>query len=122
VQGGGVYQYRLLTIEEILRTSSRPSRCNENFCYGSFCGASFCCLALMFAALQTRRFAAQQTCDQRSGIASGSKLERRALKFYFPVISYYMFPSLKCRGGWDLGLRVTSGLAKRMQILQKRQK
>jgi len=43
----------------------------------------------MFAALQTCRFAAQQTCDQRSGIASGSKLERRALTLYFPVISYY---------------------------------
>jgi len=86
------------------------------FCYGSSCGASFCCLALMFAALQTRRFATQQTCDQRSGIASGSKLERRALTFYFPVISYYMFPLLKCKGGWDIGLCVTSGLAKRMPL------
>ena len=46
----------------------------------------------------------------------GSKLERRALTFYFPVISYYMFPLLKCRGGWDLGLCVTSGLAKRMLL------
>ena len=60
----------------------------------------------------------QQSCGQRSGIASGSKLERRALTYYFPVISYYMLPLFKYRGGWDVGLwvTVTSGLAKRMPL------
>ena len=51
VQGGGVYLYRLLKTAEILRASSRPGRCDENFRDGSVCGASFCRLAQLFAFL-----------------------------------------------------------------------
>jgi len=46
-------------IAEILRASSRPGRCDENFCDGSFCGASVCRLALMFSFVRTTQ---QQGC------------------------------------------------------------
>ena len=53
-----------------------------------------------------------QTCDQR--LAAGGK--RRALAFYFPVRICYMFLISKCRRQSDLGLRMTSGFAKRMRL------
>jgi len=56
----------------------------------------------------------RQTCGQRSGMAAGSK--RRALAFYVCIRIYYMFPVLNCKGEWNLGLCMTSGLAKRMRV------
>jgi len=44
----------------------------------------------------------------------GSK--RRALAFYLPVRIYYMCLLSKCREQSDLGLCMSSGLAKRMTL------
>jgi len=62
----------LLTIAEILRASSRPGRCDENFCDGSFCGASFCRLALMFSFVHTT----EQRSSQSSRFAIGRYTNR----------------------------------------------
>ena len=56
----------------------------------------------------------RQTCGQRSAMAVGGK--RRALAFYFPVRIFYEFLMSKCRGESDLGLCMTSVLAKRMPL------
>jgi len=56
----------------------------------------------------------RQTCGQRSGMAAVSK--HRAIAFYFSVRIYYMFLMSKCRGKSDLGLCMTSVLAKRMPM------
>ena len=56
----------------------------------------------------------RQTCGQRSSRVAGSK--RRALAFCFPVrIWYYVFLISICRGKSDLGVFMTSVLAKRMR-------
>jgi len=67
VQDGGMHLYRWLTIAEILRASSRPGRCDENFCDGSFCGASFCSLSLIFSFVHT----IQQRSSQSNRFAIG---------------------------------------------------
>ena len=75
-----------------------------------------------FVSAQTHQFfnsnpnviSTRRTCSQRSGMAAGSK--RRVLAFCFPVLICYMFPISKYRGEWDLGLCMTSGLAKRMLL------
>ena len=56
----------------------------------------------------------RQTCGQRLGMAAGSK--RRALGFYFPVRICHMFLISKCSEESDLGLCMTSVLAKRMPL------
>ena len=56
----------------------------------------------------------RQTCGQRSGMPAGGK--RWALAFYFSVRICYMFRMSKCRGEFDLGLCMTSVLAKRMPL------
>ena len=56
----------------------------------------------------------RQTCGQRSGMAAVSK--HRAIAFYFSVRIYYMFLMSKCTGKSDLGLCMTSVLAKRMPL------
>jgi len=56
----------------------------------------------------------RQTCGQRLGMAAGGK--RRALAFYVSVRICYMFPMSQCRGESDLGLCMTSVLAKRMRL------
>jgi len=56
----------------------------------------------------------QQTCGQRSVMSVGGK--RRALAFYFSVRTCYMFLISKCRRWSDLGLCMTSGLAKRVPL------
>ena len=56
----------------------------------------------------------RQTCGQRSGMAAVSK--HRAIAFYFSVRIYYMFLMSKCREKSDLGLCMTSVLAKRMPM------
>jgi len=73
VQGGCVHLYRLLTIAEILRASSRPGRCDENFCDGSFCAASFCHPALMFVFVHPTQ--------QRSSQSSRLPIGRYAYKY-----------------------------------------
>jgi len=56
----------------------------------------------------------RQTCGQRSSRVAGSK--RRALAFCFPVrIWYYVFLISICTGKLDLGVCMTSVLAKRMR-------
>jgi len=57
----------------------------------------------------------RQTCSQRSGMAAVRN--RRAIAFYFPVRICYMFPMMKCRGKSELGLCMTSVIAKRMPLL-----
>jgi len=56
----------------------------------------------------------RKTCGQRSGMAVGGK--RRALAFYLSVRICYVFLTSKCRGESDLGLCMTSVLAKRMPL------
>jgi len=56
----------------------------------------------------------RQTCGQRSGMASASK--RRALAFHFSVRICYTFLLSKGREESDLGLCMTSGIAKRMPL------
>ena len=56
----------------------------------------------------------RQTCGQRSNMASKSK--RRALVLYFSVRICYMFWISICRGESELGLYMTSRLAKRMRL------
>jgi len=56
----------------------------------------------------------RQTCGQRSGMAAGGK--RRALGFYFFVRICYVYLMSKCRGESDLGLCMTSVLAKRIPL------
>jgi hypothetical protein len=56
----------------------------------------------------------RQTCGKLSGMAVGGN--RRALAFYFSVQICYIFPMSKCRGETDLGLCMTSVLAKRMPL------
>ena len=56
----------------------------------------------------------RQTCGQRSGMAAGSK--RRALAFYVSVRICYMFLISKYREESDLGLCMTSALAKRLLL------
>ena len=56
----------------------------------------------------------RQICGQRSGMAAGGK--RRAIAFHFSVRICYMFLMSKCRGESDLGLCMTSVLAKRMPL------
>jgi len=56
----------------------------------------------------------QQTCGQRSVMSVGGK--RRALAFYFSVRTCYMFLISKCTRWSDLGLCMTSGLAKRVPL------
>ena len=56
----------------------------------------------------------RQTCVQRSGMAAASK--RRALFFFCLVRICYMFLISKCRGESNLGLCMSSGLAKRMPL------
>jgi len=56
----------------------------------------------------------RQTCGQRSGMAVESKC--RGLAFYFSIPICYLFPLSKCRGKWDPGLCMTSGLVKGMPL------
>ena len=56
----------------------------------------------------------RQTCGQRSSMAAGGK--RRALAYDFSVRIFYVFLMSKCREESDLGLRMTSVLAKRMPL------
>jgi len=56
----------------------------------------------------------QQTCGLRSSRVAEST--RRALAFYFSLRIWYMFLILKCRGRSDLGVCMTSVLAKRMWL------
>jgi len=56
----------------------------------------------------------RQTCCQSSGMAAGGK--RRAVAFHSSVRICYMFLMSKCRGESDLGLCMTSVLAKRMPL------
>jgi len=56
----------------------------------------------------------RHTYGQRSGMAAGGK--RGALAFYLSVRICYMFLMSKCRGELDLGLCMTSVLAKRMPL------
>jgi len=55
----------------------------------------------------------RQTCGHRSSRVAGSK--RRALAFYFSVQIGHMFSLSICRGKSDLGVCMTSVLAKRMR-------
>ena len=54
----------------------------------------------------------RQTCDQRSS-SPGWREATRALAFYFSVRIWYMFFISICRGKLDLGVCMTSVLAKR---------
>jgi len=56
----------------------------------------------------------RQTCGQRSSRVAASK--RRALAFYFSIQIWYVFSISKCRGKSDLGVCMTSVLAKRMLL------
>ena len=56
----------------------------------------------------------RQTCGQRSGMAAASK--HRALAYSFSMRIFYMFPISKCREKSNLGLCMTSVLAKRMPL------
>jgi len=56
----------------------------------------------------------RQTCGHRSSRVAGSK--RRALAFYFSVRIWYTFFKSKSRGMSDLGVCMTSVLAKRMRL------
>jgi len=56
----------------------------------------------------------RQTCGHCSSRVAGSK--HRALAFRFSVRIWYMFWISKCRGEWDLGVCMTSVLAKRMRL------
>jgi len=56
----------------------------------------------------------RQTCGHHSSRVVGSK--SRALAFYFPVRIWYVFSISKYKGQSDLGLCMTSVLAKRMWL------
>ena len=56
----------------------------------------------------------RQTCGHRSSRVAGSK--RRALAFSVSIQIWYVFLLSKCRGKSDLGVCMTSALAKRMQL------
>jgi len=56
----------------------------------------------------------QQSCGHRSSRVAGSK--RQAQAFYFSVRILYVFLISKCRGESDLGLCMSSVLAKRMYL------
>ena len=56
----------------------------------------------------------RQTCGHRSSRVAGSK--RQALAFYFSVRTWYMFFISKCEWKLDLGVCMTSVLAKRMRL------
>jgi len=73
-----------------------------------------CCGNETIVGINSNVILTQQTCGQRSGMAAVSK--RRALAFYFSVRICYVFLMSQCRGESDLGLCMTSVLAKRMLL------
>jgi len=87
-----------------------------------FSGIQFTRHCIEFVVVETKQIVSdnsnviltRQTCGQRSGMAAGGK--RRGLAFYFSVRICYMFPTSKCRGELDLGVCMTSVLAKRMLL------
>jgi len=87
-----------------------------------FSGIQFTTHFIEFVAMETKQIVRSnsnviltgQTCGQRSGMAAGGK--RRAIAFYFPVRILYAFQMSKCRGESDLGLCMTSVLAKKMPL------
>jgi len=86
-----------------------------------FSGIQFTRYFIEFVVVETKQIVScnsnvilTQTCGQRLGMAAESK--RRAIAFYFSVRICCMFLMLKCRGELDLGLCMTSVLAKRMPL------
>ena len=94
--------------------------CSKRMCV--FRGIHFTRLFIEFVFVGTKKIASsnshvilmRQTCGQCSGIAVASKC--RALEFYFSVRICYKIQILKCRRESDLGLRMTSGLAKKIPL------
>jgi len=87
-----------------------------------FSGIQFIMYFIEFVVVETKQIVnsnsnvilTQQTCGQRSGMAAGGK--RRALAFYFSGRIFYMFLMSKYTGESDLGLCMTSVLAKRIPL------
>jgi len=87
-----------------------------------FAGIQFTKHFMEFVLVETNRLVGsnrhviltRQTCGQRSSRVAGSK--RRALAFHFSVRIWYFILILQCRGESDLGLCMTSVIAKRMQL------
>jgi len=87
-----------------------------------YAGIQFTKHSIEFVLLETNKLVGsnphviltRQTCRQRSNRVAGST--RRALAFYFSVRIWYMFFISQFRGKSDLGLCMTSVLAKRMPL------
>ena len=82
------------------------------FCISIYIGSNS--IRLVVIQRQSKRDLDWQTCGQR--LSSVAESKRRAPVIYFSVRIRYVFLILNCRRETDLGVCITSVLAKRMRL------